>query len=150
MKDNSNIVIGILAAVCLIIVVAVVTHLSNHDSQQQDSCGTKCQASITEQVVNKMKDSLKTQQQDSYRLLMNGQLENKDSIYAMRNSLEKQMFNMSVKQTEPLQQLLKMLSSRIEFINSKFDDMQASLPTKPVVEGYGGGGGAKLQNCFWK
>ena len=150
MKDNSNIVIGILAAVCLIIVVAVVMHLSNHDSQQQDSCGTKCQASITEQVVNKMKDSLKTQQQDSYRLLMNGQLENKDSIYAMQNSLEKQMFNMSVKQTEPLQQLLKMLSSRIEFINSKFDDMLASLPTKPVVEGYGGGGGAKLQNCFWK
>ena len=150
MKDNSNIVIGILAAVCLIIVVAVVTHLSNHDSQQQDSCGTKCQASITEQVVNKMKDSLKTQQQDSYRLLMNGQLENKDSIDAMQNSLEKQMFNVISEQTEPLQQLLKMLSNNIEVINGKFDDMQASLPTKPVVEGYGGGGGAKLQNCFWK
>ena len=147
MKYNSNIVIGILAAVCLIIVVAVVTHLSNHDSQQQDSCGTKCQASITEQV-NKMKDSLKTQQQDSYRLLMNGQLENKDSIDAMQNSLEKQMFNVISEQTEPLQQLLKMLSNNIEVINGKFDDMQASLPTKPVVEGYGGGGGAKLQNCF--
>jgi len=119
-------------------------------TQQQDSCGTKCQASITEQVVNKMKDSLKTQQQDSYRLLMNGQLENKDSIDAMQNSLEKQMFNVISEQTEPLQQLLKMLSNNIEVINGKFDDMQASLPTKPVVEGYGGGGGAKLQNCFWK
>jgi hypothetical protein len=121
MKYNSNIVIGLLAAVCLIIVVAVVMHLSNHDSQQQDSCGTKCQASITEQVVNKMNDSIDAMQNSLEKQVVNKM---NDSIDAMQNSLEKQMFNVSVEQTKPLQQSLVMLSNRIEFINKKFDDMQ--------------------------